>query len=950
MTHRTRPQVFLSYTWADEPAVDLIEQALRSRGVAVFRDKDLSLFDPITGHLARELDESAVLLAFYSRRYPLRYACQWELTRAFLAALRHGDPRDRVLVANPEPDENHIAPVELTDAVYSSWTGARSVDSLADAVTAKLAATGGIPFGSPPEDGELHARLTRPRRFVGRYRELWAVHSALHGGRLWLAHEPAPDSAVVLKAPAGMGKTVLAEQYAFLFRDVYPGGVEWIDLAGVPAGRVLEHFAAAVAWVASARFRLDLGGMAPDQVIATVGDRLTAEGRDVLWVVDDVPDGIGKTVDRLVLPSPRAHTVLTTRTASPATDLRTVPVSGLTAQEVEELFRAQWPSIDREERSAIAVLTERWGGHPLTLLPMIRELRGAQGTGALDEVLRREPANDPVVDDLARAVRDRSAHARAVLEFASVLAPVPFTGELLVEGVSPWLGSATPMLVADALRELEEFSLLHRADRLPRTRQAWRLHALVRDAVRRDVDSAVLATFAHRAAVVVSASLDAPKASMDVHFHALRVAACEQVPVPMRLALLRKVALRHEERGDIIAAYDAGAMAVRVAGAAAGVSDLLAAARLAVAAGETAAALTWTAALVERARADRDGRTEFRARFLAAAAHDLNGDYAGANKAFHDHQVVAEHGSDPVWLPADERVRVRLAKIAALRLRGDYRVAAATLDQVLPEVLRAQPVPDHRGVRPVALLERARLRLLSGKVVESRQDATGLIEVFAAVGVPRHHLARQAVAVLAEAELTLAWSEMSARPLEWDQAVKQVRRALDESTEWFGPDNPLTLELHVLRGQTLHNNSRHAEALEVLADAERLIAGNLGADHPLRLKARQWTGLSTMGLEDWAGAVAIFDELLPRQTAVLGRGHPEAQLTRFQLGICLAKTNVLERARPLIIEARQVLVEQHGPWQQWASMARVGSALTKIPKPLWKIFNALDDVTRKRRV
>ncbi|WNV83917.1 toll/interleukin-1 receptor domain-containing protein [Umezawaea sp. Da 62-37] len=950
MTHRTRPQVFLSYTWADEPAVDLIEQALRARGVAVFRDKDLSLFDPITGHLARELDESAVLLAFYSRRYPLRYACQWELTRAFLAALRHGDPRDRVLVANPEPDENHIAPVELTDAVYSSWTGAHSADALADAVTAKLAATGGVPLGSPPEDGELHARLTRPRRFVGRYRELWAVHSALHGGRLWLAHEPAPDSAVVLKAPAGMGKTVLAEQYAFLFRDAYPGGVEWVDLAGAPADRVLGHFAAAVARFASARFGLDLGGLAPDQVIGTVGDRLTAEGRDVLWVVDDVPDGIGEAVDRLVLPSPRAHTVLTARTTSPAANLRAVPVGGLTAQEVEELFRAQWPSINREESRAIAVLTERWGGHPVTLLPMIRELREAQGTGALDEVLRREPADDPVVDDLARAVRDRSAHARAVLEFASVLAPAPFTGDLLVEGVSPRLESATPMLVAEALRELEEFSLLHRADRVPRTRQMWRLHALVGDAVRRDIDPAVLSSVAHRAAVVISAALTTPEAPLDLHLHALRIVACEQVPVPMRLALLREVALRHEERGDIPAAHDARATAVRVAGAAVGVPDLLAAARLAVAAGDTAAALARVAELVERARADQDGRTEFRARFLAAAAHDLSGDYTGANEVFHDHRVVAEHGSDPVWLPEEERVRVGLARVAALRLRGDYRVAATTLDQVLPVVLRAQPVPDHRGARPGALLERARLRLLTGKVLESRQDATGLIEMFAAAGVPRHHLARQAVAVLAEAELTLAWSEMRARPREWDQAVKQVRRALDESTEWFGPDNPLTLELHVLRGQTLHNNSRHAEALEVLADAERRIADSLGDDHPLRFKARQWTGLSTMGLGDWASAVVIFDELLPRQTAVLGRGHPESQLTRFQLGICLAKIDVLDRARPLIAEAKKVLVEQHGPWQQWASIARVGSVVTSIPKPLWKVFNALDDVMRKRGV
>ncbi|MEU4806209.1 TIR domain-containing protein [Actinosynnema sp. NPDC023587] len=948
MTHRTSPQVFLSYTWADEPAVDLIERALRARGVKVFRDKDLSLFDPITGHLKRELDESAVLLAFYSRRYPLRYACQWELTRAFLAARRHGDPRDRVLVANPEPDENHIAPVELTDAVYSSWVGPHSADALADAVVAKVAATNGIAFGAPPAEGDLHARLARPRRFVGRYRELWDVHSALHGGRLWAAHEPAPDSAVVLKAPAGMGKTVLAEQYTFLFRDAYPGGVEWVDLAGVPADRVLGHFAAAVGRVAATRFGLDLGGLAPDQAIATLADRLTSAGQEVLWVVDDVPDGVGAAIDRLVLPSPRVHTVLTAQTVPPTAEVRAVAVGGLTPQEVEELFRAQWPSLDRVERRAIAALTERWGGHPVALLPIVRELREAQGTGALDEALRREPAADPAVDDLARVVRARSAHARAVLDFAAVLGPAPFTGELLVEGVSARLGGAAPMLVAKALQELEEFSLLHRSDRVPGSRQTWQLHALVADAVRRDADVEVLAACAHRAAVVVSAALAGPALSLDLQLHALRVAAHDQVPVPLRLALLREAAVRYEERGEISAAYDARATAARLCGTTGPVQDLVAAARLAVAAGDTSAALAHATELISRARGDRDGRTEYRARFLAAAAHDLAGDFAAANRVFHDHPAVAEHGSDPVWLPAEERVRVGLARVAALRLRGDYRAALATLDGLLPGVLHAQPVSDHRGARPVALLEQARLRLLTGKVVQARQDTTGLIEVFAAAGVPRHHLSRQAVAVLAEAELTLAWSEMRARPVEWGQAVKQVRRALDESTEWLGRDHPLTLELLVLRGQTLHNNSRHGEALTELADAEERIASRLGADHPLRLKARQWTGLSTMGLEDWSGAAVIFDELLPRQTAVLGRGHPESQLTRFQLGICLAKGNELDRARPLIAESRQVLVEQHGPWQQWASMARTGNLLIKMPKPVWKFFNSLDDVTRKR--
>jgi hypothetical protein len=60
--------------------------------------------------------------------------------------------------------------------------------------------------------------------------------------------------------------------------------------------------------------------------------------------------------------------------------------------------------------------------------------------------------------------------------------------------------------------------------------------------------------------------------------------------------------------------------------------------------------------------------------------------------------------------------------------------------------------------------------------------------------------------------------------------------------------------------------------------------------------------------------------LLPRQDAVLGRGHPESQLTRFQLGLCLLKQNNLKRARPLLDEATPALREHHGPLRLWAMM------------------------------
>src|SRR5215470_15306029 len=202
--------VFLSYTWSNVAEVTRIERALRRRGIAVFRDVDIGRFDRITSTLAAALDSAGLLLAFYSERYPTRYACQWELTRAFLAARRLGDPADRVLVVNPEADESHIAPVELTDAAYFSWGRDPDVGGLVDLVARRVAAVGSVPLGGPASGVDLPAQVLRPQRFVGRYRELWAVHSALHGGLLPAVHKPYAHSAAVLKAPQGMGKSSTA--------------------------------------------------------------------------------------------------------------------------------------------------------------------------------------------------------------------------------------------------------------------------------------------------------------------------------------------------------------------------------------------------------------------------------------------------------------------------------------------------------------------------------------------------------------------------------------------------------------------------------------------------------------------------------------------------------------------------------------------------------------------
>ncbi|HMQ27467.1 MAG TPA: toll/interleukin-1 receptor domain-containing protein, partial [Acidimicrobiales bacterium] len=123
--------VFLSYTHADAAPVADLQARLEARGLQVFRDEHaIGAFESISERLAVGLARSKTLVAYYSRRYPTRRACQWELTRAFVAAGTSGRPADRVLVVNPEPGVDHIVPVQLRDRLMAGG----DLDAAADAI------------------------------------------------------------------------------------------------------------------------------------------------------------------------------------------------------------------------------------------------------------------------------------------------------------------------------------------------------------------------------------------------------------------------------------------------------------------------------------------------------------------------------------------------------------------------------------------------------------------------------------------------------------------------------------------------------------------------------------------------------------------------------------------------------------------------------------------------
>jgi TIR domain len=232
--------VFVSHTWA---ATDLavarpLAQALSEQGLRVFLDEqELHDFARITTTITHSLAASKLLLAVYSANYPSSRACQWELTAAYLAAQHAGDPSERIVVVNPEPGFEHLHPGELRDALATrppapddpaGWAAlAGTVAERAKQLPGPLGAVAPL---APPR--WLPTQGLGSARFVGRLPELWRLHAALHPETTLMTVPRSGPAVALVRGLGGIGKTLLAEEYALRFGAAYPGGVFWLRAYG----------------------------------------------------------------------------------------------------------------------------------------------------------------------------------------------------------------------------------------------------------------------------------------------------------------------------------------------------------------------------------------------------------------------------------------------------------------------------------------------------------------------------------------------------------------------------------------------------------------------------------------------------------------------------------------------------------------------------------------------
>ncbi|WP_293993796.1 tetratricopeptide repeat protein [Sphaerotilus sp.] len=491
--------LFLSYRRFEDKRVAPLVSALKARGITVWQDAhEIGDNASIQRAINEGLANARALLVWYSKDYNASRACQWELTTAYSAAQASGgDPRRRVLVVNPEASPGHIVLPELFDQLHLN-AAALSAQDLAERIAARLADHAA---GVPVEPLGSLRKLARPAwhgsaglgslRFVGRLREMWALHATLQAEQAAMltgvggAGRP---GVLQVRGSGGMGKSLLAEEYALRFGAAYPGGVFWLRAYGYsdsdremdPALREAQRDSQ-VRTIAM-ELGLDPHGLETPQVRGLLRRHFQGIGQPFLWVVDDLPP-IERT-DALapwLAPHELGRTLITTR-ARLIESVKPIDLQQLEPDEALRLLTRGQALSDEDAATARAICAEL-GCHALAIDVTAALIRRRGYAKVLENL--RQPDRDAlefaatqfrealpnghersIAATLLASLRELNEPARDLLRLASVLAAAPIPRDLQWRtiGLADGLGDDDAQDVADpAAAQLVDTSLADEA-------------------------------------------------------------------------------------------------------------------------------------------------------------------------------------------------------------------------------------------------------------------------------------------------------------------------------------------------------------------------------------------------------------------------------------------------------------------------------------------------------
>jgi tetratricopeptide (TPR) repeat protein len=952
--------VFFSFGGHDRPAVGRITRALRDHGLRVFVDEDIPVGHGVSATIEQALASSRVLLVYYSAGYPSRYACQYELTTALLAGQREGNPAGRIVVINPEPEEDHLFPVELADATFARAPTYGNKEALADLVTAvrdRVDATSG-PIGDPrlaDRPRWITDRVEGAAGFVGRYREQWALHSLLRQGAYPLVREVTSGPVIALVGLAGSGKSALAAAYAWQFGAAYPGGIHWLDLSGVDPSDVPVRYREELRRVArTLRLCLDVDTARQADLVAAISDHLFTTGQAALWVVDDLPPGMDRNaVEGLALPAgPTLHTVLISR-HGPLTDfLPTVELGPMAAEDAHLLLRRHRMPDTADEAQAMDDLVTRLGGHPLSLQLAGRLLSNRQGLRPFADQVRHLTADRTTLEPAIMLVRDSLGNLtdmqRLVLQLATLCAGTALPAPLIT-GVVTALAPGERDL-GDALTGLHERLLATRIE------DRWEVHAIVREAMRHHLPPVVpRADLAQTTAGMLLPLAGSPGGAPDnLMPHAAALADDRDVDSGTSRALHRLLGNYYQARGEPIAA--ARHWDLVLASGVPTTSDLLPAARAHLDTGGYELAAEY-ASRIRQVLPEGDPSMLAVVGLLATALDALGRidaadphwdrirtalplpDGAGSST---DAPTISPTAVDPM------SVELQLGYLRSRRLRGDMRTALAHAETLVAHLAALPPELGGDHLQAVRI-ELATIQLSTNAQREARQSAESVQRWYHERGLPGHANALSAQSLLAQAWLTLHLLELTPDPADWREATESLRHLRERLRRSHGPMNALTLSTDVEYGYALLCLGLPHDALPHLTATIARLERRFEPGHPLTLRARLLLGRCHAQLGEYRQARDLHEKAYTGLLATLGPNHPDTLHAQYGLGVALVLTGDHHRGREMLTAVRRAAPSSVGRTSDLYAQSVAATALLILPGGVWRLVDRLTNDRARHR-
>jgi tetratricopeptide (TPR) repeat protein len=863
--------VYLSYAKADRARALALCEGLTTLGVAVRQSEHGS--ETLASIEARVAGCKA-LVALYSHAYATPRACQWELTAALLAARADGgDPLRRVLVVNPERGADHVQPVALRAATVAST----ATDADARRVAAHVERLDGS-LGERAGSALAGRRAGGPPRFVGRAREMWAVHAALSAGEVALIAS-AGDV-------AGTGMSLLAREYALRFAAAYPGGVFWLrahvhaDGGEDPGGADRDTQLLACA----EQLAIDTAQLVPHDVPGALARTLDERGEAFLWIVDDLPGGLSRTaVDRWLAPGGCGHTLLSTRSTDYDALAARIDVGALSSREgLELLTQHRSPRGLDEERAALR-LVDDLGGHALALDVAGAALRPEHGArpdvASVDALAGCREAGSELASNLVGALpRGHEASIASVLartvgrledatvdllRLASRLARDAIEADLVTAVFALDHGldvDAARWQAAGAIREAASWSLAEMID----DGDACAVHPLISraacmldpDASRADaLADAATAALTHRLRASAAGRVSAVSPATLAHARHLAVARDDEP----RGTLLFAVAEHDLDRGDLRSARALHEQALGVYRRVLGDEHP----KTLTALDETAVMLRAQGAL-DAARALHELALATRRRLLGDEHPDTlatTSDLVGVLRALGE-------------LPGVRAVQEHALASRRRRLGDEHPDTLETMDELAGTLREQGDLPGARALHEQVLATRR--RLLGDEHPDTPAAMSNLAETLGAQG------------------------DLVATRIQHEQALAASRRV-------FGDEHPDTLtSLNNLAATLLRQGdlARARPLLEHVLAARRRV---LGDEHPDALASMHDLASTLLEQDELVGARALHQHALVVRRQLLGDEHPDTLESMNGLAVTLLEQGELSRGHILLTQTLHTL-------------------------------------------